>query len=233
MTAPKDIKLPRARTDWDAVERDYRTGLFTFRELGEKHGADYSLISRRAKKYEWSQDLSIAIKQATNTKLTEALVCAEVHKEQQKVHTTVDAAAEVNVRVIMGHRTGLQQITRVKGLLLGQIEQAVTLMPDLAEVIEMVRNPDENGRDRANDLLRAAMERGALVDDLKKLTEVDERVRKGEREAFNLNTATPEVEGVSGASMTDAERAVRLSRLINGSPAVMAAFMAMRNKPAE
>jgi hypothetical protein len=34
-----------------------------------------------------------------------------------------------------------------------------------------------------------------LVDDLKKLSEIDEKVRKGEREAFNLNAEqTPDSE---------------------------------------
>ena len=32
-----------------------------------------------------------------------------------------------------------------------------------------------------------AMDRPQLVDDLKKLAEIDERTRKGEREAFNLD----------------------------------------------
>ena len=42
--------------------------------------------------------------------------------------------------------------------------------------------------DKANDALKKALSRTALVDDLKKLAEIDERVRKGEREAHNLDT---------------------------------------------
>jgi len=57
----------------------------------------------------------------------------------------------------------------------------------------MVRNPDDNGIDKANDALRKAMSRTSLVDDLKKLAEVDERVRKGEREAFNLGAMDDEL----------------------------------------
>ena len=92
----------------------------------------------------------------------------------------------------------------------------------------MVRNPDENGIDRANDALRKAMSRSALVDDLKKLADVDEKVRKGEREAFGLDAAADgDVNGQPlTKDMTDAERAVRLSRAINDSPAAMQALMA-------
>jgi hypothetical protein len=59
----------------------------------------------------------------------------------------------------------------------------------------MVRQPDDNGVDKANDALRKAMSRSGLVDDLKKLAEIDERVRKGEREAFNISGATDDEQG--------------------------------------
>jgi len=179
----------KPKTDWEAVERDYRTGTFTLRELEAKYGPDNSTISRRAEKHGWTQDLSVAIKQATNTKVIEATVAARCSKTQQEISTTILAAADVNVGVILGHRAGLRRITNVRDLLLDQIEQAATHMADLAEVVEMVRNPDENGIDRANDALRKVLGRSALVDDLKKLADVDEKVRKGEREAFSIDAA--------------------------------------------
>lgn len=45
----------KARTDWQAVERDYRTGKFTLRELGAKHDCDRGLISRNAKRHGWTK----------------------------------------------------------------------------------------------------------------------------------------------------------------------------------
>lgn len=175
------------KTDWEAVERDYRTGKYTLRELGGKHGADPSLISRKAKKNGWTQDLAIAIKQATNAKLTEQLVHKEVHKGQQKVHNTIEAAATMGANVIMGHRKGLSELAGVKQLLLDQIKSAAENLPDLTEIIELARKPDDHGNDRVNDALKRAMSRSTLADDLKKLADVDEKVRKGEREAFNLD----------------------------------------------
>jgi hypothetical protein len=111
--------------------------------------------------------------------------CTVAH---QNATDTVLAAVDVNIRVIMGHRHGLSHIAEVKTQLLNQIRHAAANMVDLAEVIDMVRNPDDNGMDRANDALKKAMGRSALVDDLKKLADVDEKVRKGEREAFGLGS---------------------------------------------
>jgi len=181
----------KRKTDWDAVERDYRTGAFTLRELGEKYGLSHAGIGQKARSEGWQQDLSIAIRQATNAKLTAELVSNEVSKSLQEVSTVVAAAAEANVGVILGHRVGLKRITTIKELLLDQIEQAAENMADLSDVIEMVRSPDENGIDRANDALKKAMGRSALVDDLKKLADVDEKVRKGEREAFSIDSTPP------------------------------------------
>ena len=215
----------KRRTDWEAVERDYRTGRFTLRELETKYGVNNSTISRRADKHGWTQDLSSAIKQATNAKLIQSIVAAECSTAQQNAAETVLVAAEVNKQVILAHRKGLQELTSVKRALLDQIQQAAALLPDLAEVVEMVRQPDDNGVDRANDALRKAMSRSALVDDLKKLADVDEKVRKGEREAFGLDVAPEDAGGpASTKSMTDAERAIRLARLLSTNPDAAAAL---------
>lgn len=180
----------RRRVDWDAVQRDYRTDTLTLRELAVKHGANHATIARRAEREGWKKDLTEAIRQATNTRLIAETVQQKCDSAQQNATDAVLVAAEVNTQVILKHRAGLGRLTAIKEKLLSQIEQAAEQMPDLAEVIEMVRQPDDNGIDRANDALRKAMGRGALVDDLKKLAEVDERVRKGEREAFGLDATS-------------------------------------------
>lgn len=205
----------KKKVDWEAIERDYRTGKFTLRELAEKHGVSHQAIAKRSKANGWTQDLSIAIRQATNAKLVDELVANEVAKSGQEVANTVLVAAEVNTRVILGHRKGLQRITDIKARLLEQIEQAAENMVDLASVIEMVRNPDDNGMDRANDALRKAMGRSALVDDLKKLADVDEKVRKGEREAFELDDPQDKDPEKDANRYTDAERAVKLAYLMS------------------
>jgi len=216
-------KPAKRRTDWDAVERDYRTGKFTLRELEAKHGANNSLISRKAKAGGWTQDLADAIRQATNARLDEETVSKEVRSGAQKVSTVVLAVAEQNTKVILGHRTGLARLNEIKNKLLNQIEQAADNLPDLEEVIEMIRKPDDNGRDAVNDAMRKAMSRSALVDDLKKLADVDEKARKGEREAFKIDAPAEKTPDEAAASRyTDAERAAKLLYLMNQAKAQQA-----------
>ncbi len=184
--------------DWDAVERDYRTGKFTQRELADKYGVVHGAVGKKARENGWQKDLTEEIRQATNSKLVAELVAKEVSDSSRAVANTVLAAAEINVQVIRSHRAGLNRITRIKETLLDQIEQAAMQLPELAEAIELVRKPDENGVDKANDMLRKAMSRTSLVDDLKKLSEVDEKVRKGEREAFGISGDAGEDPALSG-----------------------------------
>lgn len=219
----KDAGIPasgKRRIDWDAVERDYRTGEFTDGELASAHNLTREAIVRRRSKEQkadpsrWVKDLAPHVRAATNALLMQETVADAITQGHNKVTGAVMVAAEVNTRVILGHRTGLKAITDVKRTLLNQIEQAAANMADLAEIIEMVRNPDDNGIDRANDALRKAMSRSALVDDLKKLADVDEKVRKGEREAFGLDDdGKPDRNGLEEAATAELQ-ALR-ARLMN------------------
>lgn len=96
----------RAQIDWEAVERDYRIGKFTLRELAEKHGCTHQAIDKRAKKHAWTKDLNDVIRQATDA----ALVAEMVASSGQAVATTVIAVAEMNKQVILGQRKRITQL---------------------------------------------------------------------------------------------------------------------------
>lgn len=215
MASPRKSAAPAGkrarRVDWEAVERDFRTAKFTLRELGEKHRVTHTTIGRRAEREGWSKDLQQAIRQATNAKLIAETVQQKCTTAQQDATETVIAAAEINAHVILKHRAGLRRLGDVKDVLIDQIEQAAKNLPNLAELIEMVRQPDDNGVDKANDALRRAMSRSGLVDDLKKLAEIDERVRKGEREAFAIGADS------DGDENNPAEAMQKLLDMVNGS----------------
>ena len=51
----------RKQVDWEGVERDYSAGLLSLREIGAKYGVDEAYIRRKAKKNDWSRDLSAKI----------------------------------------------------------------------------------------------------------------------------------------------------------------------------
>ncbi len=82
-----------------------------------------------------------------------------------------------------------------------------------------MRSEDEQGKDRLNDLYHKVISLSGRSGTLKSLVDSLKTMIGLEREAFNLNDATPEEEARTDASRyTDAERAVKLSYLLSMVP---------------
>ena len=95
---------PAPRPDWEAVERDYRTGRFSLRELAALHNANHATIGRRVEREGWTKDLTQAIRLATHAKLIEEETQQHCDSARQSATTVVLAAAETNRQIILGHR---------------------------------------------------------------------------------------------------------------------------------
>ena len=84
-----------AKCDWAAVERDYRTGCYTNRELGRRHNVSEGSIRNRATKEEWQKDLSEMIRQRVREKTGRA--AAAVVTEATNDAEIVEQAAEAGI----------------------------------------------------------------------------------------------------------------------------------------
>ncbi len=172
--------------DWVAIERHYRIGKRSIKQLAADYGTHPTTISRKAKDKGWIQDKSEEVDVATKSLLIQA---ASGNADPNATPTALEikAAAQTNADVVLEHRVGLKRLRRLQTKLMDHLESVVDNFTDVAEMIEALRKEDDRGIDRINDQMRKAMDRSAVVDDLKKLSEVDERIRKGEREAFGLD----------------------------------------------
>lgn len=101
----------RQRYDWAAVERDYRTGAYSNRELSRTHGPSEAAIRKRAADGGWSRDLSEQIRQRVREKTNRA-AAAEVVQSITDAEI-VENAAEVGAAVVKSHQ---RLISRAKGL---------------------------------------------------------------------------------------------------------------------
>lgn len=176
-----------AAPDWVTIGVHYRAGIKTIRQISTEFGIPSSTLHKVAKREGWERDLRAKIHAKAKAMVTRAAVSEE---EVARKTTTERVVVEANVQAIyqvcigQKHRISRQKIVSEK--LLDKLEAAVDLMPDIAEVIDIARQPDERGIDRLNDMMRKAMERSALIEDLKRLAEVEEKIRKGEREVFGI-----------------------------------------------
>lgn len=164
---PAEPTLARSRVDWDAVERDFRMGKFTLRELGAKYHVSHAAIGKKSRDNNWQQDLTLQIKQATNAKLTESLVSKEVDSGFQAVSTAVQIAAEVNKQIIIGHRIRLQDLAKA-------VDQAKDKLMVLGEGVADIR------------------EAAVFVQAVGSLSSATKTLIDQERKAFGLDDGQPE-----------------------------------------
>lgn len=180
---PKPTQAAKA-ADWDAIERDYRTGRFTFRELETKHGVPNSTIMRRAKREGWSADLSNAVRQATNAALIQAQVSQKCSDAQQNAAETVLAAAEVNKQVILGHRKHVASAIALASDLMDELKLLGSAKGDLERLAEIVGGEDPEEMLRT---IRKVTSVHTKVSSVKTLADAIDKLVRAERLAFGID----------------------------------------------
>ncbi|MDR2333728.1 MAG: hypothetical protein LBE61_09610 [Burkholderiaceae bacterium] len=187
----------RHKVDWEAVERDFRTGHFTLRELEAKHGVSYAQISRKSKREAWSKDLRDVIKQATDA----ALLRETVTNAQKDVTETVIVAAELNKSVILGHRGDLKSTRDVAVGLLDELAKSSLLAEDQDLLSEVLAGEDAEPVDkaRARATVQKALSVHQRIASVKQLADAFDKLQVAERRAFSLDEKGDD----SGPSLTD------------------------------
>lgn len=177
--------------DWIAIERQYRLGTKSNVQLGLEFNADHSSIGRRAKAKGWVADKSQEVDAVTNSLLIQN-ASGNANPNASPTDLEIKVAATVAADVVLGHRKGLARLGNLRLKLLVQLE-ATTDNPELfAALGELLDSsgPDETGtfrKDKINEIYKKVISFSGRVDDAKKLVEIDEKVRKGEREAFGID----------------------------------------------
>lgn len=226
ITAPKKPMKPApevkgTRTDYEAVERDYRTGSFTDQELATKYGKSRQAITKMAKVKGWKKDLTTAVRQATRA----ALIAEEATKKVAELvasgsKATVDAvvvAAETNRQVILGHRDDIRRARQLTNALLGELE-LITVSPGSVNRIVEVLQADEQLTAKETLEARAAlsdlMKLPARILSAQRLAQVMGRLQPLERRAFGLDDDVPPPPEDELTELSDEELARRTEELL-------------------
>lgn len=177
--------LSRQKIDWEAVERDFRTGHFTLRELEAKHGVSYAQISRKAKQHGWSKDLREVIKQATDA----AVLRESVTEAQKDATETVLVAAELNKTVILGHRNDLKATRDVAASLLHELGNAALLAAEQELLAEIMAGDGAEPQDvaRMRAVVNKALSVNTRIASVKQLADAFDKLQAAERRAFGLD----------------------------------------------
>ena len=218
--------------DWEKIEADYRAGILSLREIAEAHpGTNHVAIARKAKREGWSRDLSAKIRAKADALVTERTVTADVTAERRvSERDIIDANAQAIVSVRLAHRKDIQRSRSITMRLLEELElQSGRENAELLEQLgELMRREDDRGQDKLNDLYQKIISLPGRAKTMKDLGESLRVLVTLERQAFGLDNIGADGEAQNGPTkqLTDAERAVRLSRLMSGNPEALAVFLA-------
>ncbi len=233
----KSEKAGRKPTpDWERIELDYRAGVRSLREIAAEHGISEGAIRKRAKRDGWVRDLSVKIAAKADDLVRKEVVRNEVRAESLATEREViDANAHAIMRVKLAHRTDIQRTRTVVMMMMAELEASCTAetVDLLVSLGELLRNEDEHGRDKLNDLYKAIVSLPGRAKTMKDLASSLATLIDKEREAYSIGAKVPMDGGDSsaaGRTLTDAERAVRLSRLLSGNPDALSALVS-RIKP--
>jgi hypothetical protein len=190
-----DVKAP----DWERIEAEYRVGVKSLREIGSDHGVTEGAIRKRAKKDDWTRDLSAKVRIKAEELVRKAQVRSQVRKESPTERETVEAAALDMATVRIAHRT---DITRMRALvlrLLSECEAEAAEPGVFAELGDMLRAPDERGQDRLNEAYQKAISLPVRIKGVKELADTMKTLIGLEREAYGITEAN-----APAATMPDA-----------------------------
>lgn len=166
--------------DWELIERDYRAGIKTLRQIAEENGVSHTAIQKRAKKEEWTRDLTERVHQKAQELVAKREVANSVSKEQKVSDVeTVRVYGEIVANVDISQR---EDVKLAMGNARGMLVELVALAdPRFAAVLEEIADafdesgPGANGAwktDKANELYRYIISLSGRVKMAKELAAV-------------------------------------------------------------
>lgn len=174
--------------DWEAIERAYRAGLLSIREIASAQGITHGAINKRAKRDGWERDLKAKIKAKADALVSKRVVSTEVStKTPDTEREIIELNAEVIANIRMAHRGDISRSRRLTNKLLDELEGLTDNRHLFEELGELMREPDDNGFDKRNDLYSKVISLPARTKTMKELAETLKTLVALERQAYDLD----------------------------------------------
>lgn len=186
-------KPKKPSVDWEAVERLYRAGQVSVREIARQHEITEGAIRKEAKKRKWVRQLADKVRDAVREKIVRIDGTQNGTQPQRASdETVIETASEIGVAVRLTHRRDLQQLRAIGAILASRL--AAHLNGDPSE------GPFMGERESPGDLFE-------------KLARVKSRLIPLERQAFNLDEDAPGGDDIVIAT-SDGRRKAALALLL-------------------
>jgi predicted DNA-binding protein YlxM (UPF0122 family) len=189
-----------AKPDWEAIEAAYRAGVLSLREIAAQHGISEGAIRKRAKRDDWSRDLTGKIKERADHLVRKAEVRTQVRTENVlSERVLIEANAEVIATIRMAHRGDIRHARQLTNALFDELSAECGDVDALRKLGELMLDPDENGRDRLNEIYQQIISLPERVKSMKHLSDTLKTLIGLEREAYSIPDDGKEAPGEKAA----------------------------------
>lgn len=211
--------MSKTPPDWDAIEREFRAGSLSVREIARQHGITDTAIRKHAKQHGWERDLEEQVRAKASAKLVRSISLqtqranetAKRRSDPQRDEEIVEGAATRQVEVVRQHMASLGRAARVVDKLLGELEDGTDNAVDIVEAIEVFTRDDKSPKRR--DAMLKAVSLGSRATTARDLSAALKNMIPLERQAFKIDEA-PEKPKDEAAGMSKLEVARRLAFLM-------------------
>ena len=183
---------PQVTADRQAIGRDYRAGLLSNREIGIRHKVGESYVRKLAKKEGWERDLNAQVQAKADALVRRQEVrSASAHLSTRfdpiTDQETVNAGAVALANVKLGLKKTISRLGALAESLLAELEMQSTDPALLRQFTEMMRQPNEHGADRLNDLMQKIISLPGRTDVITKLGQTLKLYTSMQREAWGMD----------------------------------------------
>ena len=177
-----------SKPDWEAIETAYRAGVMSLREIASQHGISEGAIRKRAKRDDWSRDLAAKVKERADDLVRKAEVRKQVRTETAlSERVLIEATAEVVAAVRMEHRGDIRRAREITNALFDELGAECADVDSLRKLGELMLSPDENGRDKLNEIYHSIISMPDRVKAVKALSEALKNLIGLERQAYGID----------------------------------------------
>ncbi|ENQ9726388.1 hypothetical protein ACSMDF_03635 [Yersinia enterocolitica] len=175
------------KPDWEAIESAYRAGLMSVREIASQQGITHGAINKRAKRDGWERDLKAKIKAKADALVSKREVSTLVSTEKAVTERIlIEANAEVIANVRMEHRGDIRRAREITNALFDELGAECADIESLRKLGELMLQPDENGRDRLNEVYQSIIALPERVKAVKALSDAMKNLIGLERQAYDI-----------------------------------------------
>lgn len=187
------------KVDYEAIEPGWRAGIKSPAQLAAEYteatgiSVSRSAIIKHFEKRGVPRDLSAKVHAKADAMVAEAMVTGKVSPETTLADSVIINASAVDVATIrIGHRRDIALARDLCMTLLQELRAQTGNMPGLIELGEILRQPNDNGSDRLNDIYRAVISLPERSKTMKALQDSLRGLVGMEREAYGLDEKKPE-----------------------------------------